>query len=82
MWVRLGASCLVITTAPPRIAVSKTRPNSLFASLAVTDDGSSVSPRLFRNVATRSALMRLRRTTDEPDPVLVFAAGLVKCPFG
>src|SRR4051812_30511691 len=44
----LGASCFVITTAPPWMAMFKTRPNSLFASVAVTDDGSSVTPRLFR----------------------------------
>jgi hypothetical protein len=34
------------------MAISRTRPNSLFASLALTEDGSSVSPRLFRNDAT------------------------------
>ena len=68
-----------VTTAPPRIAISKTRPNSLFASLAVTDDGSSVSPRLFRNVATWSRPARRRRATDEPDPVFVFAVCAFIC---
>jgi hypothetical protein len=34
------------------MAISKTRPNSLFAALALTEDGSRVSPRLFRKVAT------------------------------
>src|SRR6266571_1969564 len=47
------------------MAISRTRPNSLFASLAVTDEGSSLSPRLFRNVATRSDPERCCRTRDE-----------------
>ena len=31
-----GASCLVISTTPPRMACSSTRPNSFFAAVAVT----------------------------------------------
>ena len=46
------------------MAISKTRPNSLFALLALTEDGSSVSPRLFRNDATRPGLRRGRRTGE------------------
>src|SRR5229473_5754296 len=49
------------------MAISNTRPNSLFASLAVTEEGSRVSPRLFLNVAMRSDWERRRRTTDETD---------------
>src|SRR5438034_3081362 len=63
------------------MAISKTRPNSLFASLAVTEDGSSVSPRLFRNVATRSGLARRRPPTEEPDPVSVDAGCAFTCLF-
>src|SRR4051812_20249251 len=48
------------------MTISKTRPNPLFASVALTEDGTSVSPRLFRNVAMRLGLPR-GRTAGEPD---------------
>src|SRR6266542_7040830 len=65
------------------MAISKTRPNSLFASLALTEDGSSVSPRLFRNDATRPALCRGRRA-GEPDSESafpIFAFMRLFCPI-
>src|SRR5262249_53054560 len=47
-----GASCFVMTTVPPRRTVSRTRPNCVFASVAVTDD--AASPRRLRTAAMGS----------------------------
>jgi hypothetical protein len=41
-----------MTTTPPWMTISSTRANSFFASVAVTEEVSTVSPRRLRNAIT------------------------------
>src|SRR3989475_782747 len=52
MRIAFGASCLVMTTAPPRSTISSTRPNRFLASVAVNAAGGS--PRRSRSSARGS----------------------------